>query len=84
MAQARTDDLSLYSWRQTRARSELPLGAVVERFGRAIDIAMHLVPALIAVLLMVMAFQMAHSTGGGRGSERRPVAEVHQLPLSQR
>ena len=84
MAQADTSDLSLYSWRQTRPRTELALGDVVERIGRAVDIALHLVPALIAVVLMVMAFQMAQSADAGRASERRPVAEVHQLDVPRR
>ena len=84
MSSKQTGELSLYSWRQTRQRSDLTFSMVVERIGRSIDVALHLVPALVAVALMVMAFQMARSPDGGAGSSRRPVAEVRNIDVSRR
>ena len=79
-----TGELSLYSWRQTRRRSDVTLGVVIERIGRSIDIALHLVPALIAVVLVVMAFQMAQSPGGSPGSPPRPVVELRDTDVTRR
>ncbi len=73
-------ELDLYSWSQTRPRSDLTLRMVVDKVGRATDIALHLVPAFFALLLVLMAYQMAES---GRYSGRADTPTSVRTELRQ-
>ena len=76
-------ELDLYSWTQTRVRSDLTLRVLLEKFGRAVDVTLHLVPALFAVVLILMAYQMAHGPRYATGSPRGANATISVSPASQ-
>ena len=52
----------------------------MDGIGRAIDIGLHLVPALVALMLVVVAFQMAH----GEQPVSQPAGETLELRVSDR
>ena len=58
----RRRELDLYSWRETRPRSDLTLRSVLDGVGRAADLFLTLIPALGAVLFIVQAAHMAEHT----------------------
>ncbi|MDQ3954954.1 MAG: hypothetical protein M3285_05325 [Actinomycetota bacterium] len=57
------EELDLYSWRGTRPASEVTLRSVVAGVGKAADLFLTLIPALVAVLFILQAAHMAeHGT----------------------
>ena len=72
-------ELDLYSWRQTRPRSDLTHRTALQTLGKAIDVAFHLLPALCAIVLVLVAYQMAHSGKYAAGTER-PATSIQTTP----
>ena len=72
-------ELDLYSWRRTRARSDLTCRAALQKLGKAIDVAFHLLPALCAIVLVLVAYQMAQSGEYAAGTER-PATSIRTTP----
>ena len=56
------EKLELYGWRATRPRSGLTLAQLLAGAGRALDLVLHLVPAVVAVALIWQALVMAENT----------------------
>ena len=52
-------DLDLYSWRNTRASSDVTVRSILQGVGKAADIFLTLIPALVAVLFILQAAHMA-------------------------
>ena len=76
-------ELDLYSWTQTRVRSDLTLRILLEKFGRAVDVTLHLVPALFAIALILMAYQMAQGPRYAAGSQRDANVTISVSPAPQ-
>ena len=53
------EELDLYSWRGTRPASEVTLSSVLAGVGKAADLFLTLIPALVAVLFILQAVHMA-------------------------
>jgi hypothetical protein len=54
-----TAELDLYSWRSTRAQSDVTLRSVLNGIGKVADAFLTLIPALVALLFILQAAHMA-------------------------
>lgn len=72
----RPKELDLYSWRGTRPASEVTLRSVLEGVGRAADLFLTLIPALVAVLFILQAAHMAEHSPSGESVRIQTSVEI--------